>query len=72
MSLSSRGKQWNKFAGQVENHIENYTVPQYGDAPNDQVEEFTLEDFRVNLKRYVNRIGSNARGAEEAKRDCKK
>lgn len=70
--MSNRGNQWLNFAEEVLDHIDNYTVPQYGDMPDDQVEEFTLDDFRVNLKRYTNRIGSNAGGLEEAIRDCHK
>lgn len=35
---AQRTKDWNEFAAKVADHIENYTVPQYGDAPNDNVE----------------------------------
>ncbi len=69
---SKRAEQWNEFAKTVEDHIEDYTVPQYGDAPDDQVEHFSAADIKVQLERYVNRIGSNARGEVEAKRDCLK
>lgn len=30
---AQRTKDWNEFATKVADHIENYTVPQYGDAP---------------------------------------
>jgi len=71
--MSKRGDQWTQFAyDEVYKHIEDYTVPQYGDMPHDQVSEFTVEDFKTNLKRYVNRIGVGARGKKEALRDCLK
>lgn len=72
MMKSNRAKQWEEFAAEVFDHIENYTVPQYGDAPGDMVETFTPADIKMNLARYVSRIGSNARGPEEAKRDALK
>ena len=34
---AQRTKDWNEFAAKMADHIENYTVPQYGDAPNDNV-----------------------------------
>ena len=70
--LSMRGKEWDAFAKNVEEHIETYTVPQYGDAPDDQASQFTEHDMAANIKRYVNRLESNARGPEEAQRDLLK
>lgn len=70
--MSQRGIQWLDFGVKVYNHVEQYTVPQYGDMPNDQASEFTVEDIKAQLKRYVNRIGTNARGEGEAFRDCLK
>lgn len=72
MAKSNRAKEWEGFSGEVTDHIENYTVPQYGDAPDDMVETFTPADIKANLLRYVGRIGYNARGPEEAKRDALK
>ena len=39
---AQRTKDWNEFAAKVADHIENYTVPQYGDAPNDNVESWSF------------------------------
>lgn len=69
---SHRTKQFNGFAEKVINHIETYTVKQYGDFPSDQLTEATKEDIVYNIKRYVNRINSGARGRVEAKRDLLK
>jgi len=70
MTGSVRAAHWNLFAVTVQQHIDTYAVPQYGDYPNDQIEEFTVEDFKVNMKRYINRMSSNSRGSEESIRDC--
>ena len=70
--MSKRSIQWDVFAELVHQHIEDYTVPQYGDAPNEQVKDFIPRDIRHQLSRYVNRINSNIRGMDEAKRDCLK
>lgn len=71
-NMSVRAQDWMVFAKEVADHIECYTVPQYGDFPNDQLTKFNLLDIKAQLTRYVNRIGSGVRGAEEAERDMQK
>ena len=68
---SLRAINWTKFSSRVFNHIEEYTVPQYGDAPFDQLEGWTPEQCLESIQRYVNRNikGTNARGPQEALRD---
>lgn len=61
VALSQRGNDWLAFADEVAHHVENYTVPQYGDAPNDQVESWTAEHCINQLHKYVARHGSNKR-----------
>ena len=70
--MSKRREQWCDFSDEVENHIEDYTVKQYGDMPTDQASSFTLEDFKRELQKYCNRMGSGVRGPEEQERDFKK
>jgi hypothetical protein len=72
LNTSVRGVEWADFAALVMQHIEEYTVPQYGDAPNDQASGFSAHDIAVNLQRYVNRLESNRRGKEESQRDLLK
>lgn len=60
---------WDLFAAIVAQHVVEYTVPQYGDYPHDQVTNFSVHDMNVQLKRYCNRLESNARGEEETLRD---
>ena len=65
-------EQWREFADAVEAHIRDYTIPQYGDYPHDQMSTFTDEDIRTSINRYENRRGKGARGIEEEMRDCLK
>ena len=69
---SNRGKEWSKFSAIVAQHIEGYTVPQYGDAPHDQASGFSEQDIVANIRRYVNRMETGARGPVEAQRDLLK
>lgn len=54
---SQRAKHWFDFSNEVFEHIEQYTVKQYGDAPNDQVENWTIEHCLEEAKKYINRYG---------------
>ena len=71
MKLSKRGQAWTKFAEEVVNHIENYTVPQYGDEPDDNVEEWDSYDCIKQVVKYLNRVKTCQRPGEE-KRDLMK
>ena len=64
--------EWRIFTKLVEQHIRLYTIPQYGDAPDDQLEGWTPEQCVEAIKRYCNRFSSNARGEEETFRDLLK
>ncbi|MFA5378311.1 MAG: hypothetical protein WC455_21335 [Dehalococcoidia bacterium] len=70
---SNRGNEWISFSRAVLTHIEEYTVPQYGDAPNDQLaQEWSYADCMLAIRKYANRAGKNSRGAVEAERDLVK
>ena len=62
---SIRSQQFELFANQVIKHIETYTVPQYGDYPNDQVEEWTPELCIAQISKYSARFGKNSREGQE-------
>lgn len=62
---SRRGTEWLAFSTKVLNHIESYTVPQYGDAPHDQVEHYTARDCIKQIERYVTRHGRNSRKGQD-------
>lgn len=70
---SNRGQEWNKFSGDVLRHIEEYTIPQWGDKPHDQLStDWTEADCMLAIKKYANRQGKNSRGPQEDQRDLLK
>ena len=69
---SKRAYDWREFALKVEGHIEDYTVPQYGDKGVDQCTDYDERDFKKQINKYANRLDSNMRGTVEAKRDLLK
>jgi hypothetical protein len=71
-TLSLRGQDWLRFSQDVLSHIEEYTVPQYGDRGKDRATNYTTEVIADHIGRYKDRMGSNARGEVEAKRDLMK
>ena len=71
-AVSERGIQWLLFIDRVLAHIESYTVPQYGDYPNDQVESWTAKDCVRQIGKYVARFNSNSRGENERLKDLVK
>jgi len=68
--MYNRIRQWDRFNDQVLDHIERYTLEQYGsEEGTEQIDLFTTEDCWTNIQRYYNRRGSNVRGTKEALRD---
>ena len=65
MLITLRGGDWADFSFKVLDHIENYTVPQYGDKGSDQCTEFTRQDFETQIKKYANRMGKNSRPGQD-------
>jgi hypothetical protein len=63
--ISNREKDFFDFSSKVLDHIAFYTVLQYGDAPNDQVENWTPEQCVKQIGKYVARFESNQRGEKE-------
>lgn len=63
--VSERGRDWIEFSKAVLYHIENYTVPQYGDKGNDQASEWSIEMLIEQTKKYANRYGRNSRQGQE-------
>ncbi len=70
--MKTKLQEWKEFAGKVENHITNYCVPQYGDYPDEEIEEWTTDIVRLILRKYTHRIGIDLRGSVEARRDALK
>jgi hypothetical protein len=61
MSASKRVLDWADFSSEVATHIEDYTVPQYGDKGEDIVTNWTAEDCLRQVDKYLKRRGRNAR-----------
>ena len=69
---SKRELEFATFATLVAQHVANYTIPQYGDAPNDEVEKWTAEQCVLAIQKYTKRFGSLRRGRLEELRDMVK
>lgn len=65
MGLSNRAKQWQRFSDIVLQHIEEYTVPQYGDEPDDQIEDWSAKECVRAIGKRCARHGSNSRDGQE-------
>ena len=63
--MSLRGNDWTLFQTKVYEHIETYTVPQYGDKGDDEADSFTAEDCVKQIKRYTARHGRNSRDGQD-------
>lgn len=64
-NISKRGEDWILFAIVVLDHIENYTVPQYGDKNEDQVTNWSLQERVNQITKYAFRQGKNAREGQD-------
>lgn len=64
--MSQRGEDWMGFAQAVYDHIEHYTVPQYGDKGADLASEYTLEQCMAQVRKYATRAGKNQREGQDA------
>ena len=62
---SKRGFNFMMFALEVLDHIEEYTIPQYGDEGEDQVSDWTVEDCLKAVKKYIARYGRNTRKGQQ-------
>lgn len=63
--MSIRGEEWKKFSEKVLNHIETYTVPQYGDKGEDLATDYSVEDLLKQANKYLARYGKNQRQGQE-------
>lgn len=62
---SERGEEWVKFAKKVLEHIDNYTIPQYGDMPNDLASTMSVEQCVKSIEKYCKRFGKNQRPGQD-------
>ena len=64
-ATTNRGAEWKEFSNTVLAHIENYTTKQYGDSPDDTVQDMTAEDCIKQVKKYAQRFGNNKRAGQD-------
>jgi hypothetical protein len=64
--------EWKHFANLVATHVAEYTIPQYGDSPDDEVENWTPEMCIKAIQKYTKRFESGQRGKQETVRDMLK
>lgn len=62
---SLRAKDYALFSEKAISHIDEYTVPQYGDKPDDNVETWTAEDCFKQIDKYLKRRNSSQRKGEK-------
>lgn len=63
--MSIRSDEWLAFAQQVHEHIETYTVPQYGDKGEDLAGDYSREQCLQQVKKYLARQGKNQREGQD-------
>ena len=64
-ALSIRSKEWIEFSIKVLAHIEGYTVPQYGDRPDDQITNWSCADCLKAVNKRLARFGRNSREGQQ-------
>ena len=62
---TKRGAEWKTFSEDVLTHVDNYTVPQYGDIGEDEVSNWTEKDCILAIKKYLARFGRNSRKGQD-------
>lgn len=67
--MYNRYLEWARFVQLVSTHIVEYTIPQYGDSPNDEVENWTPEQCVLAIQKYTRRFTAGQRGPRETLRD---
>lgn len=63
--MSERVKDWQDFSLQVEQHIESYTLKQYGEKGNDLVSKKDSKYCIDQIERYCQRFGKNSREGQQ-------
>lgn len=58
---TNRGREWSQFSLDVLEHVETYTVPQYGDAPHDQIETWSAQEVVRAIGKRAARFKRNSR-----------
>lgn len=68
----NRSLEWRVFSARVLEHINLYTIAQYGDYPDDEIEKWTPQMCVLAIAKYVRRFETGKRGNAETLRDLLK
>ncbi len=63
--MSNRLDDWLLFGGYVSKHIEEDTIPEYGDKGNDRATELTIHDLLKDCDKYIKRYGKVTKERQE-------
>lgn len=63
--ISLRGQEWQEFSKLVLKHIEEYTVPQYGDRGEDPISRWKIPFCYLTIQKYLSRSFSSIREGQE-------
>lgn len=72
VSITDNSITYEMFSEHVAIHVDSYVSQQYGDFPDENVANFTIEKIQGKLEGYIYRIGNSARGVEDEIRDSLK
>lgn len=72
ITISDKAYAWREFARMTLEHIENYSVPQYGPTLSENTDVTSTEDCLKYIAKYLRRHGSDRRGRIEELRDLVK
>jgi hypothetical protein len=64
--MNIRSLDWEEFSEAVHEHIETYTIPQYGDKGEDPATDYDVEDCIRSMKKYLARQGKNSRDGQDS------
>ncbi len=70
--MRGRVEEFFDFCCIAQEHVRNYTIPQYGDYPADEVEEWTGDQCVKAIQKYTKRYEAAQRGRLETLRDMAK
>lgn len=63
--ISKHEISWALFSAKVVAHIRGYVLPQYGDADQDQMKDWSAQECINTAKKYLARFGQASRPGEE-------
>lgn len=63
--VSERAIDWEKFSSKMHEHIETYTVPQYGDKGEDNITSWSAEECFKQVDKYLKRRNTSRRPNEK-------